>query len=57
MFSLIKNAEQDSHGVSPLKDKDLGNTFSQNKDEATLLNKQFSLYSHNYHLSSLANYA
>ena len=36
-----KNAKQDSHGVSPLKDKYSGNTFSQNKDKATLLNKQF----------------
>ena len=36
-----KNAKQDSHGVSPLKDKDSGNTFSQNKDKANLLNKQF----------------
>ena len=36
-----KNAKQDSHGVSPLKDKDSGNTFSQNKDKATILNKQF----------------
>ena len=41
LFSLIKNAKQDSHGVSPLKDKDSGNTFSQNKDKANLLNKQF----------------
>ena len=41
IFSLIKNAKQDSHGVSPLKDKDSGNTFSQNKDKANLLNKQF----------------
>ena len=57
-FSLIKkNDKQDSHGVSPLKDKDSGNTFSQNKDKATLLNNSFSLYSHKYHLSSLANYA
>ena len=41
LFSLIKNAKQDSHGVSPLKDKDSGIMFSQNKDKATLLNKQF----------------
>ena len=59
LFSLIKkNAKQDSHGVSPLKDNGSGNTFSQNKDKATLSNlNNFSLYSHNYHLSSLANYA
>ena len=37
LFSLIKNAKQDSHGVSPLKDKYSGTTFSQNKDKATLL--------------------
>ena len=41
LFSLIKNAKQDAHGVSPLMDKVLGTTFSQNKDKATLLNKQF----------------
>ena len=41
LFSLIKNAKQDSHGVSPLKDKDSGIMLSQNKDKATLLNKQF----------------
>ena len=41
LFSLIRNAKQDSHGVSPLKDKDSGIIFSQNKDKATLLNKQF----------------
>ena len=28
-------------GVSPLKDKDSGNTFSQDKEKATLLNEQF----------------
>ena len=41
LFSLIKNAKQDAHGVSPLKDKVSGTTFSQSKDKATLLNKQF----------------
>ena len=41
LFSLIRNAKQDSHGVSPLKDKDSGIMFSQNKDKATVLNKQF----------------
>ena len=41
LFSLIRNAKQDSHGVSPLMDKDSGIMFSQNKDKATLLNKQF----------------
>ena len=42
LFSLIRNAKQDSHGVS-LKDKDSGVTsmFSENKDKATLLNQQF----------------
>ena len=39
LFSLIKNAKQDSHGSFPLKDKDSCNTFSQNKDKATLLDK------------------
>ena len=39
LFSLIKNARQDSNGVYPLKD--LGTTFSQNIDKASILNKQF----------------
>ena len=40
-FSLIKNARQDSQGVSPLKDNDTLTMFSQSKDKANLLNKQF----------------
>ena len=36
LFVLIRNAKQDSHGVSPLKDKDSGIIFSQNKDKSTL---------------------
>ena len=39
LFFLIKNARQDSNGISPLKDKDSGTTFSQNIDKATILNK------------------
>ena len=41
LFCLIKNAKQDSHGVSLLEDKGFGTSFSENNDKATLLNKQF----------------
>ena len=41
LFSLIKNARQNSQGVSPLEDKGTNTAFSQNKDKANLLNKQF----------------
>ena len=39
LFSLIKNAKQDSHGVSPRKDKYSGTTFSQNKDKKVQVGK------------------
>ena len=52
LFSLIRNAKQDSHGVSPLKDKDSGVTsmFSENKDKATLL-MQLPQHARNYYRS------
>ena len=41
LFSLIKNARQDTQGVSPLKDPSTNATFSQNKEKANILNRQF----------------
>ena len=41
LFSLIKNARQDTQGVSPLKDPSTNTTFSQNKEKANILNRQF----------------
>ena len=58
LFSLIKNAKQDSHGVSPLKEKKTRVThLFKIKIKLPYYINNFSLYFHNYHLSSLANYA
>ena len=40
LFSLIKNARQDTQGVSPLKDPSTNANFSQNKEKANILLKQ-----------------
>ena len=41
LFSLVENAKQDSHRVSPVKDKDSGIIVSKNKNRAALLDWQF----------------
>ena len=41
LFSLIKNARQDTQGVSPLKDPNTNTTSSLNKEKANILNRQF----------------
>ena len=41
LFSLIKNSRQDKQDVSTLKDPSTNATFSQNKEKANILNRQF----------------
>lgn len=41
LYSLIKNARQDSRGISTLFDKQQGTLVTENKAKATLLNLQF----------------
>ena len=41
LYSLIKTARQDSQGISTLKDKSKNILVTENKEKATILNKQF----------------
>ena len=41
LYSLIKNARQDSQGISTLYDKKESTSVNENKAKATLLNLQF----------------
>ena len=41
LYSLIKNARQDSQGISTLTDKTKNSLVTENKEKATILNKQF----------------
>ena len=57
LYSLIKNARQDSQGISALIDKCQNNLATEQKAKATILNKQFqSVFFHNYLLCVLASY-
>ena len=54
LYSLIKNARQDSHGISPLLDKQQNILITSTKGQANLLNRQFqSVFFFFSHLSPL----